>query len=629
MGQGDYNFDLAEGETLAPTPERLEALVETMRPGRFHLGRPGEDRKAWDSIAGHEIGRRILADADEDACRDPLPLITDAIYLDCLRDRSPAAMNAVAQDVRKRMALLPVAECLRPDGKFLERIEQDIDHSLRLRSWIHPNNDTEGDTFEERTIFNDLASVHTASLLVAANYLLGQRLRPETRAGIRREVRRRTLDPFRQRIDSGKDIYWWVTVTHNWNSVCLLHTVACALALEEDPRDRAWYVAVAEDLIRYSEEGFTDSGFYTEGVAYWAYGFGCYVTLAEIIRAVTGGATDWLQRPLVNRVSHFGRRMEIQSRTFPSFADCGRDLVLPAWLVHWMNNRIDDTRAQRSTATPVDNLTGHPFRSPLTALLILFHQVDVHHSYALEQGSGLREWWEDEQFLICRPRPGAALRLASTFKGGHNGVNHNHNDLGAFTVLIDDRELLVDPGAEIYTARTFSRHRYEGDLLNSFGHPVPVVAGQLQPPGADEYTKGIGTDVRARVVATCFSELEDRVTLDLREAYRVDSLRKLKRTFRHARAGNGCVEIRDEVEFSRSETFETALVTYSGWTLRPDGSVRIEDGDASLHVFVTSDHGELYFDHCVIDGSSTPTRLSWRLNGAIRAVITIRVTPSG
>ena len=143
----------------------------------------------------------------------------------------------------------------------------------------------------------------------------------------------------------------------------------------------------------------------------------------------------------------------------------------------------------------------------------------MHHSYALEQGSGLREWWEDEQFLICRPRPGASLRLASTFKGGHNGVNHNHNDLGAFTVMIDDRELLVDPGAEIYTARTFSRHRYEGDLLNSFGHPVPVVAGQLQPPGADEYTKGIGTDIRARVVATCFSELEDRVTLDLRKAH--------------------------------------------------------------------------------------------------------------
>jgi hypothetical protein len=70
---------------------------------------------------------------------------------------------------------------------------------------------------------------------------------------------------------------------------------------------------------------------------------------------------------------------------------------------------------------------------------------------------------------------------------------------------------------------------------------------------------GIGTDVRARVVATCFSELEDRVTLDLREAYRVDSLRKLKRTFRHARAGNGCVEIRDEVEFSRSETFRDCL----------------------------------------------------------------------
>lgn len=634
MGQGDHNFDMPDGDSLAPTPQRIAALVATMRPGPFHLGHPGTDRTAWEALANGEIGARILADARAAAAEDPLPQITDEIYLSCLDEGSPAAMNAVSPGTRGRMALLPVAECLTPTGAFLGLIEDDIQRTLRLKSWIHAGNDTNRDTYEGRTIFNDLASTSTASLLVASDFLLGDRLQPETRAAIRREVKRRTLDPFRQRIDSGKDIYWWVTVTHNWNSVCLLHTVACALALLEDPADRAWYLAAADDLIRYSDQGFTESGFYTEGVGYWAYGFGCYVVLAEIVRAATDGAIDWLLKPLAQRLSRFGQRMEIQDGVYPSFADCQRDIELPAWLVHWMNNRIDPSRAERAAATPIDNLTGRPFRSALTALLVLFHQVDVERAFAhqrgstREQGAGLREWWEDVQFLICRPRPDAAVRLASTFKGGDNSVNHNHNDLGTFTVLLGGRELLTDPGAEVYTARTFSPRRYEGDLLNSFGHPVPVVAGQLQPPGRDEHTAGIGADICSRIVETSFTDDEDRVVLDLRSAYRVPTLQRLTRSFTHCRTGNGAVEVIDDVEFSTPQDFETALITYAEWTRRPDGSIRLTDGDAALDVLVSSGDGELVFDHCVIEESSTPTRLSWHFSEpTARARVHIQVRP--
>lgn len=632
MGQGDFNINLPDGENFAPSEDRVQAFAEMMVRGlseNFHLGLPGSDRPAWDRLRDDEVGRRILADAYEAAHLDPLPVVTDEIYLECLDHGSPASMNAVAPGSRLRMALLPIAECLEPDDRFMERIEQDIQHTLGLHSWIHPNNDSDRDTFEGRTIFNDLASTHTASLLVAADYLLGDRLQPDTREGIRREVRRRTLDPFRQRIESGKDVYWWVTVTHNWNSVCLLHTVACALALLEDPLDRAWYVATAETLIRYSEDGFTESGFYTEGVSYWAYGFGCYVTLAEIVRTVTAGEVDWLQQPLVERMSHFGRHMEIQDGVFPSFADCRRDVDLPAWLVHWSNNRQDGSKVERSQQTPIDILTGNPFRTSPTALLVLFHQVDTCNAYAVPEGARLRDWWADEQFLICRPAADSPIRFASTFKGGDNGVNHNHNDLGTFTVLIGDRELLTDPGAEIYTERTFSSTRYEGDLLNSFGHPVPVVAGQLQPPSKSEYTKGIGTDVVSRVLQTDFSDEEDHVLMDLSGAYRVPSLESLTRNFTHCRTGDGVVTVIDAVRFSSPERFETALITYGEWSQRPDGVLRLHDGDSGIDVRVRCEEGSLEFDHLVIQESSTPTRLSWRLVETVtEASIRIEVRPA-
>ena len=74
---------------------------------------------------------------------------------------------------------------------------------------------------------------------------------------------------------------------------------------------------------------------------------------------------------------------------------------------------------------------------------------------------------------------------------------------------------LVDPGTEVYTRRTFSSDRYVSGVLNSFGHPVPRVAGQLQRTG--------------RAAAAQVLKLEqtddcDTLQLDLSSAYPVKTL---------------------------------------------------------------------------------------------------------
>lgn len=625
MGQGDINIDLPDGLSFAPAPERVAAFEGMIPAERFHLGRRGTDRAAWERISTSSLGPQLLQLATRAAARDPLPRVSDSIYVSCLRDHSPAAFNARAPDARERMVLLPLAECIEQTGEWLPLIEQDIEHTLALTSWVHPNNDEDLDTFEGRTIFNDLTSLHAASSLVASDYLLGDRLSADMRADIRREVTRRTLDPFRQRIESGQDVYWWLTVSHNWNSVCLLHTVACALWLHDDVRDRAWYLALAEQMIEHSEQGFTETGFYTEGVGYWAYGFGCYAALAELVRTITDGAIDWMSKPKIKRTARYGQRMEIQNGVYPSFADCRRDVELPDWLVHWPEARIGGA----SKPPAVDPLSGRPLRSTMTAMMVLFHLQEeaTEHGQSSSPTLPLRDWYEDVQFLISRPSPDAAVPLAATFKGGTNGVNHNHNDIGTFTVLIGERELLADPGAEVYTERTFSRQRYEGDLLNSFGHPVPVVAGQRQPPHPGEYTVGVGKDVYAEVVDTSFSDDGDRVVLDLRKAYRVEGLQELTRTYVYRRGDGPQIEVTDHVRFDKPQSFETALITFAQWDSSADGSLRIHDGDAALRVQVTCDAGPLEFSHAVIQESSTPTRLSWRVAGVTKATVVVRVMP--
>ncbi|MEZ5278821.1 MAG: heparinase II/III family protein [Opitutaceae bacterium] len=612
MGHGDQHINLPGGLNFAPDEARVDEVMALMLPGTYHLGRPWTDRAAWEKVRRSKAGERLLEEARQYETDEPRCYFTneDCVYVMETNDRTK--FDPLPPRARSSLALLPIVECLEPTGRLIPRIEELVGRLCAVNSWTFPLHERARDFHERRDIFTDLASVHYAGNLVTALHLLGDRLSPEIRDMIRTEVDVRIFQPFEERIKSGREIFWWATVTHNWNSVLLSCMLGCALELKEDARERAWYVAVVEKLIRHSEEGFEPSGFYTEGVAYWGYGFSHYVLAAELVFGATGGRIDWMKKPRVEKVSHFSARMEIQDGAYPTFADCQKDVKSPQWLMHWLNNRIDPRRTARSTETPTEPFDPIHFQFAEILHLILFHQVDINKAYAGPEPRAIREWFEDVQFLISRPGPTASTRMAATFKGGHNGANHNHNDLGTFTVLVGAVELLTDPGAEIYTVRTFSTNRYLGKLLNSFGHPVPVVAGKLQFPDETYHRTGFGRDAYAEVIDSHFTDERDQVILALDRAYKVPDLINLIRAFTYNRTGKGSVEVLDKVKFSSPETFETALITYADWERMPDGRLRVSSQGAAVEVEVSSADGELVFDHCVIQESSTPTRLSWR-----------------
>lgn len=629
MGHGDQNLNLPGNLNFAPDPARVKELMALMQPDPFHFGRPGTDRAAWERVKATDAGSRLLAAAQAAAADEARAYITNEDCLQVIETRDRTDFDPLPPRVRLRQVLFPIAECLEPTGEYLARIEDDVRRLCALNFWTFPLHERGREFYEGKAVFLDLTTIGYATNVVALYHLLGDRLSAETRELIRRNIEERIFRPFEERINSGQDGFWWFIVVHNWNSVCLSGILSCALRMKESLEERAWYVAVVEKLLKHSEDGFEPSGFYLEGVGYWVYGYSHYITAAEMVRGVTQGKIDWLKQPRVERVSHFGHRMEIQAGAYPSFADCKRDAAPPHWVMHWLNNRIDPTRTERKTARPIDPFDPIHFQFSDGIHLLLFHQVDLGAAYAVDETHDLREWFEDVQFLISRPGPESQSHLAATFKGGHNGANHNHNDLGTFTVLVDGEELLTDPGAEVYTQRTFSVNRYVSNLLNSFGHPVPVVAGQLQFPDETYHRTGFGRDAYTVLVDTTFTNEIDRVIVEMDRAYKVPHLINLIRAFTYDRTGAGSVEVWDRVVFAKPDTYETALITYADWELQPDGKLRVSANGKAVEVEVFSAQGELEFAHCVIQESSTPTRLSWRFQAPVlEAAIRIRVTPA-
>ena len=157
---------------------------------------------------------------------------------------------------------------------------------------------------------------------------------------------------------------------------------------------------------------------------------------------------------------------------------------------------------------------------------------------------------------------------------------------------------------------------------------MPVVAGQLQRPAKDEHNSREGSKYLAKIVDSQFSDDLDQVTLDLWKAYNLDVVTKLERTFQYHRGESEKVVVTDVVKYEKPSTFETALITYCDWKLEDDGALLVSDGEAAVRVTIHSEAGEFNFTDTVIEESSTPTRLSWKLKEPVSSArVTMTVVP--
>ncbi len=560
----------------APQPPAAEIAL-TLAAGPSAFGAPLADRAAWTAFAATPAGRSALARAPR-LLAEPVPVVTDAVYLALQKDYTPetrAAWDSLYRARLDRLGTLVLAEACENRGRFLAAIADTIRAVCAERAWVFPGYDRQLADYEGKLVTIDLFSSAVGWQLATTDHLLGAALPAEIRTLVRAELQRRLFVPFRRML-AGDQPPHWLRYGNNWVSVCLAGVVGSALAVLETPEERAFFVAAAIEHSRKLLEGYGSDGYCTEGVGYWNYGFGRYVLLAGLIHQASAGRIDLLARPAVYPASAYGFTIEIVPGTSPAFADTDTTARPDPALLAFLDRRFGFGRPPvaagqapaASRPSFVDDLF-HGFQAAM-------HPANPESRPALPPA--VRAWFPSGGVYVGRPDGDASTpRLAVAWKGGHNAEQHNHNDLGSFVVLVGRRPVIVDPGQEVRSGRTFSARRYESPLTNSFGHPVPRLAGTLQATGAE---------ARAEILRTEFTAARDMVAYDLRSAYPVPALRGLTRTFAYSRAGTGALEVTDAAEFATPETFESALITLGSWEQTGPRSLRVRDGDAAVDVAI-------------------------------------------
>jgi hypothetical protein len=313
--------------------------------------------------------------------------------------------------------------------------------------------------------------------------------------------------------------------------------------------------------------------------------------------------------------------MEIVPGIYPSFADCKigshPDTGSMAFLSRRFSLGMSEVEAKGT------GLAGCSSSSLFEFSLLGFDNSATAVPAAKEGlGRDLRNWFSEAGILICRPNDPKS-GVGAALKGGHNGEHHNHNDVGSYVVALAGQTPLLDPGGEIYTARTFSNDRYVSGVLNSFGHPVPRIGESLQKTGSA---------AAAKVLKAEFTDQADTLLLDIRAAYPVKGLAKLERTFVFSRVGRGSLTVTDEVELEQAMPFETALITFSKWQLKGN-RLQVGSDDGAVDVAIDTHGADFAVDdteiHEDLSHDRVPVRLAVKLKAPVTsAQVTLTITPT-
>jgi len=121
-------------------------------------------------------------------------------------------------------------------------------------------------------------------------------------------------------------------------------------------------------------------------------------------------------------------------------------------------------------------------------------------------------------------------------------------------------------------------------LMNSFGHPVPVVNGNLQRRATVACNSGSES---VRVLWKKFTESADSIAYNMTGAYNESLLNSLTRIMSYKRL-DSLIVITDKVNFTQPCTFEDVLVSQKSWIFTSNSTGYFSDKNETLYVTIAS-----------------------------------------
>jgi hypothetical protein len=418
------------------------------------------------------------------------PNVPATVTLDFFRNGNRTKYENIAFGKRNRLWALVLAESMEGRGRFLDAIVDGIWSISEETFWgasahLFLQKGGKGLPDAENPVV-DLFAAETAANLAWADYFIGPELdsiSPLIRSRIFYEVNRRIFVPLLTAR------YDWMGAgdkeakLNNWAPWIMSNYLTAALLLEKDDDKRAAAIYRAMQVTDQYLNGLGDDGACEEGPTYWAFGPGCVLDVLDLLRSVTNGRIDIFHEDLVRNMAAYIYRVHIGGNYFVNIGDAHPEVVPEPVMIRRFGVETGDTvmRGFGCWLFAGNNYANNLNQQQFHRTRELFDFNDLRDMAAGH--TGFRDigdaWLPDVELMVSRLAHG----LFVAAHAGNNGKSHNHNDVGDFIVYADGQPVIIDVGSGTYTARTFSKDRYQLWFNTSAFHNLPTVNGRQEQEG--------------------------------------------------------------------------------------------------------------------------------------------------
>lgn len=540
------------------------------------------NRDAWHKLLEkplNQFRKKNMIERAEKHLNKDWPVLPAHLYMEFVTNGNRTNYETMYFDRRERFAELVMAECFEYDGRFFNDILNGFWSILEETSWCVPAHHFkhEGDPLpDSNEEIADLFSCQTANIIGEAYYLLKEKLfefSPNLCFRIKKEIKRRVLDVF-----STDHCIGWKDGHNNWAIWCSSNILGAAMHTLDDPGELSVIVVKLFEVFDRYYDNYADDGGCDEGPNYWGVSPGVMTIFLEYLRDRSRGEINIYDDPKIKRMANFIADAHISKEYFINFADAGVKANPDKGLTYRLGEMTGQEEMQKivvmnalkwNEQNSVDEI---PIGSPVLNLMLrdLFWFKASKEEIKFNKKKQI--WYTDTEIIFCRESNNPDKGLFCAMKAGHNGENHNHNDVGHFILYSEGRPCVLDVGVETYSKITFSSERYTLDFMRSSGHNIPTINGCEQLP-KDKFRD---KEFSSKNVVHSFDDNSSELNMELKDLYSEESqLKSFQRhlTFLHE---EGKAIVTDKFEFNKDNNeLEINFYCQNKPILENDGSIKL------------------------------------------------------
>lgn len=485
------------GRNLLTNGFSRKLISSTVSRGASWINYPAyTDRDGWAKLP--DATQAQLIKQGEKYIAFGWPSTTATQYLTYTRTGNRSVADNTNKSKLEALRALALAELVEGKGRFLDDLINGVFSFCEQTYWGSPAHfymyGYDGQIANITTILPDrtnpvidLVTGDVAADLAWVWYFFHDafdKVSPIVAQRLQQELRAKVLEPFYQRND-----YWWLTGwgegrVNNWTPWCSYNVLTCVLLLETDPQKREDGIYKTMQSVDLFINSYPEDGGCSEGPGYWAVASGKLFDYLTLLKKASGDKIDIFNNELIRNMGQYIYRVYVsQGENYVNFADAPAKLQHDGGRIYRFGKTINDPMMQAFGAYLLDKNKDDLPGDRLSERLENLFNLDVTPATPKAEPLLKEYYLQNLDVAIARDREGSSQGFYFAAKGGHNGEQHNHNDVGSFILTYNGTPVLIDAGVGTYTRETFSKDRYTIWTMQSNYHNVPLINGLAQQQG--------------------------------------------------------------------------------------------------------------------------------------------------